>query len=285
MRKLLLILMVYFVATCTCNAAFCFDKCFFQNDVRAVKSLLKSQVRYANRENLPKFISTYDASYVNSDGLTLENYSKMVKEVWDTYKNIKYGIEIKEINIENDSATVKLTETSKADIPDSSKMNGILRSTSESIYNLKKINGHWKVVSDSVVDEVTTMMYGDAMNLDIKLSAPHSVEAGSEYTASLEFESPKDVLAIASITSNKVEYPQKTEKEVFRKMPEDNILERLFTANNEKKNEYIVASIGLTKADISDLSFKISMTGFGYKIIRVNVLSQNSKEENDVKVK
>ena len=78
-------------------------------------------------------------------------------------------------------------------------------------------------------------------------------------------------MAIASIAKDKVEYPQKQAQEVFRKMPEDNLLERLFIANKDNANEYIIASIGLTKADVDDLSIKISLAGFGYQIIRVNV--------------
>ena len=96
----------------------------------------------------------------------------------------------------------------------------------------------------------------------------------------MEFVPPEDTIAIASIASDKVEYPQKQAKEVFRKLPDDNILERLFISNSDNVNEYIVASIGLTKADVSDLSIKLSLTGFGYQIIRVNVLPEKQEDEN-----
>ena len=46
-------------------------------------------------------------------------------------------------------------------------------------------------------------------------------------------------------TVNKVQTQVQT-KEVFRSMPEDNILERIFTSNDNNKNEYVIASIGLT---------------------------------------
>ena len=48
-------------------------------------------------------------------------------------------------------------------------------------------------------------------------------------------------------------------------------MERLFTSNNDNFNEYIVASIGLTKTAVDDLSVKLSLSGFGYLIKRVNV--------------
>lgn len=258
----------------------------FNGDTRKVKSVLNSQIKYANQLKFDKFISTYDSEYKNADGYDLETYSKMVKDLWESYGNIKYGIKVKNIDIyENNTAKVELIETSHADIPVSKKMSGVLNSEANSIYYLKKIDGKWKVTSDKVIDEVTSMLYGDAVNLDIKLSAPKEVTPGYEYTASLEFVPPKDTFAIASIAKDKVEYPQKQAKEVFRKLPEDNILERLFIANSDKMNEYVIASIGLTKADIEDLSIKLSLTGFGYQIIRVNVVDNSQKEDKDVQIK
>ena len=254
----------------------------FNNDTREIKSLLNSQVKYANRTNFNKFIATYDKDYVNADGFNLETYSNLVKDVWETYDNIVYGIKIKDISIKDDSAVVEVTETSFADIPVPSKMDGVLKSESNSVYYLKKSDGAWKVTSDEVLTESTSMLYGEAKNLDIKLSAPQEVPAGIEYTASLEFTPPDDVIAIASIASDKVVYPQQQPKEVYRKFPDDNILERLFISNSDNVNEYVVASIGLTKADVQDLSIKLSLTGFGYKIVRVNVIPKSAEAE-DVK--
>ena len=246
------------------------------NDTREIKSLLNSQVKFANKTDFDKFIATYDKHYVNGDGFDLETYSSLVKDIWKTYDKIEYGIKIKNITVNSDnSAIAELVETSYADIPVSAAMDGILKSEANSVYYLKKVNGEWRVTSDSVISETTSMLYGEARNLDIKLTAPTQIPANTEYTASLEFTPPKDYIAIASIANDKVEYPQKQAKEVFRKFPEDNILERLFTSNSDNVNEYIVASIGLTKADICDLSLKLSLTGFGYQIIRVNVIPQN----------
>lgn len=57
-------------------------------------------------------------------------------------------------------------------------------------------------------------------------------------------------------------------------------MERLFISNSDNVNEYVVASIGLTKADVEDLSIKLSLTGFGYKIVRVNVIPKSEEAEN-----
>lgn len=278
MRKFIVFTLLFFTIAQTGFAA---EVPFFKlraenNDTREIKSLLNSQVKFANKTDFDKFIATYDKHYVNGDGFDLETYSSLVKDIWKTYDKIEYGIKIKNITVNSDnSAIAELVETSYADIPVSAAMDGILKSEANSVYYLKKVNGEWRVTSDSVISETTSMLYGEARNLDIKLTAPTQIPANTEYTASLEFTPPKDYIAIASIANDKVEYPQKQAKEVFRKFPEDNILERLFTSNSDNVNEYIVASIGLTKADICDLSLKLSLTGFGYQIIRVNVIPQN----------
>ena len=258
-----------------------FNLDIFKNDTREIKSLLHSQVKYANKTNFDKFIATYDKNYTNADGFNLDTYSELVKDIWGTYDKIVYGIKIKSIEVKDDVAEVAVEETSSADIPVSAKMDGILRSESDSVYHLKKENGEWKVTSDEVLKETTTMLYGEAKNLDIKLTAPEKINAGEEYTASLEFNPPANIIAIASIASDKVEYPQKQAKEVYRKFPEDNILERIFVSNSDNVNEYVVASIGLTRADVEDFNIKLSLTGFGYKIVRVNVVPKVAKEEND----
>ena len=236
-------------------------------------------MRYANRNDFKNFISTFDPSYVSADGFNLDTYSKLVQDIWSSYKNIKYDIEIKDIKVQDNRAVAQLEESAYAKINFSPAYEGKLRSESETLYNLEKINGSWKVVSDNVLEETTSMLYGEAQDLDIRLTVPNNIPANSEYSAILEFTPPDETIAIASLASDKVEYPQKPTKEVFRAVPEDNILERLFTANNDNSNEYIVASIGITKTAVSDLSVKMSLTGFGYAIKRVNIISNKKSGE------
>ncbi len=283
MKKSLLglLLVVFLSPAAFAGEGFDFFKLhIFNNDTREIRSLLNSQVRYANKTNFDKFIATFDKDYVNADGFNLDTYSQLVRDLWETYDNIEYEMTIKDISVKDDMATVSVTETSFAQIPAPHQLDGVLTSEADSVYYLKKSNGDWKVTSDKVISETTSLLYGDAKDLDIKLTAPQEIQAGKEYTASLEFTPPDDVIAIASIASDKVEYPQKQAKEVYRKLPDDNILERIFVSNSDSVNEYVVASIGLTKADISDLSIKLSLTGFGYKIIRVNVVPESSEDVN-----
>lgn len=256
---------------------------FKPNEVKEVKKVLESQVEYANKTDFNNFISTYDKRYINADGFNLESYANLVKETWSTFNKIEYDINIKNVAVCDDKAIAEITETSYAEIPVNENLSGELNSIANSVYYLQKTKNGWKVISDLVLDETTTMLYGEAKNLEIKLTVPRQIMADTEYTASLEFTPPSETIAIASITSEKVEYPQKQVKEVFRKMPEDNILERIFRSNTDNVNEYIIASIGLTRADVKDMNIRLSLTGFGYKIKRVNIIPQNkyitAKEE------
>lgn len=268
--------------------AWSFQPNALDSEEKAVKKVLDLQVKYANRNNFDKFISTFDSSYVNSDGFDLEVYSKLVKDIWTSYRNVKYGMKFKNIDVKGDTATVEVLETSYAELPVTHVYHGELKSESNSIYSLKKINGKWKVVSDSVLDEETSMLYGEAKDLQYKLTVPNKIAPDTEYTATLELTPPKETIVVASLASDKVEYPQKPAEEVFRALPEDNILERLFTSNNENLNEYIVASIGLTKSSVENMNIKLSLVGFGYAIRRVNVVkecnvAQEGTDKKDVK--
>jgi len=259
-------------------------KDYFQNkEERAIAKVLKQQVKYANNTNFEKFISTYDPKYKNGDGFNLDVYSKLVKDIWNSYDGIKYGIRIKNIDVVQDRAKVELVETAYAEIKLSKVYEGELKSNSSAIYDLQKKDGKWRVVSDTILDETTSMLYGEAKGLDIKLTVPDEINANTDYVASLEFIPPKETIAIASIASDKVEYPQKPTEEVFRALPEDNILERILTSNNDNVDEYVVASIGLTKTNVSDLNLKLSLTGFGYTIRRVNVNHKDSSKNESVK--
>ena len=134
MKKLISIIFIsiFLVPTCFASHSPLFKLNISGNDTRAIKSVLNSQVRYANRTNFDKFISTYDKSYKNSDGFDLDTYSKLIKDLWQTYDKIKYGVKIRDIEISPEGiATVKLVETSFADIPISEQMDGKLKSTAD----------------------------------------------------------------------------------------------------------------------------------------------------------
>ena len=253
-----------------------FSRDSLSREEKSVQKFFKTQLRYANRMNYDKYIKTYDLTYSNSDGFNLDIYSKLVRDIWKTYDNIKYDIEIENIALSSDKAVVDVVETSYAELGViSAKYTGELKSVANTTYCLVRDNKTWKVLSDTVKDETTTMLYGDAKDLKINLTVPKEIKANVDYSAVLEFVPPKDTMAIASIASDIVEYPQKPTEEVFRVLPEDNILERLFTSNDKNANEYIIASIGLI-----NLKQSLTPSGFGYCIKRVNVIANQEDRSN-----
>ena len=247
-----------------------------ENEVKSVKRFLEKQADYANRSNFKKFISTYDEEYVSADGFDKKVFSEMIKDIWSSYKDVDYDINIKKITVEDGKAVAELIETSYAKLSMTDAYKGELKSESDIIYYLERDNkGTWKITKDEVLSESTSMLYGAAKGMDIKLIVPEYITPNTDYLATLEFTPPSETFAIASLAADKVEFPQKPTKEVFRPLPDDNILERFFTSNNGDANEYVVASIGLTKTSVDDLSLKFKLTGFGYAIKRVNVVEKN----------
>ena len=59
-------------------------------------------------------------------------------------------------------------------------------------------------------------------------------------------------------------------------MPDDNILERIFTSNTDNVNEYAVASIGITRAEnYTDNQIRIYMGGLAFIMTRINIIPEN----------
>ena len=245
-----------------------------------VKTLMKSYVKTANKYNYDSLTAFYSEDYINSDGFNSKLFFKLIKNTWETYSNIKYDFKVKNININGEYATVEVEENSVATeiAPD----NGTLTSYANNVYYLKRYPDGWKIVSDCIITEKTVLAYGAAKDSIIGLNAPSQVLADTEYTASLTVIPPKNTLVIASIGQEKVTYPQKNAKEVFRKLPDDLILERVFKSNKDNVNEYAVASIGFTKADVHpDKKLSIKVSGLAYAMTRINVTPVNKFIEAD----
>ena len=56
----------------------------------------------------------YAPNYVNSDGITKENYFELVKKTWKLYPDIKYTMNITNIDIIGNTAVVETKENADA---------------------------------------------------------------------------------------------------------------------------------------------------------------------------
>lgn len=291
MKKLILILSIFFIFCSksyaqTDNIALLTDSGFFNRPKASslspydeVKRVLSSHLKYANSYNIKGLESLYSNNYVNMDGLDRKIYFDLIKKTWESYPDIVYKMDIRNVQLNGDIAVVEVNEYATATTDSKSEIvneKGLLESVSNSVYYLEKINDQWLITSDRIIFEKTFLRYGSAKYIDISLVSPCQVLADSQYTSSLTIDCPEDSFIIASIGQEKITYPQKTAEEVFRKLPEDGVLERMFKSNKDNLNEYSVASFGITKAQIDKgTEIKIYITGLGFVMSRVNVIPKN----------
>ncbi len=244
-----------------------------------VKRVIDQQTVYTNKYDLDGLSSLYAKEFVNSDGFDKEVYFKLIKETWETYPDISYKTQINKIEVGENYATVYVDEvavaTSKETVEELTVI-GELYSTSKCVYYLEKQGSKWLISSEKVLDETSTLKYGDARYADIDLNVPKQIGAGKEYTASLNVVTPVNSVIIASISKENIVYPQTKSEDAFRKLTDNSVLERVFTSNKNNVNEYAVASVGITRAEsVSDTQARIYMGGLAFIMTRINVIPEN----------
>ena len=244
-----------------------------------IKKVIDQQSIYTNKYDLKGLATLYANDFVNSDGFNKDVYFKLIEETWKTYPDITYNTEIKNIEFSDNYATVFTNETaiatSKDNIGDLIAI-GELYSTSQCVYYLEKQGTKWVINSEKIIEETSTLKYGDARYINIELNAPKQIGANKDYTTTLKVDAPKDSVVIASINKENIIYPQTKSDDAYRKMPDDNILERVFLSNKDNVNEYAVASIGITRAEnYSDKEIRVYMGGLAFIMTRINVIPEN----------
>lgn len=308
MKKIILILFALFALFISCPATLAetdniallakngfFDRApqprNFSNPYEEVKKALLTHLKYSNAYNIEGLRTLYADNYINADGFSKEVYFDLIKKTWESYPDIKYRIEIKGVDADGNLAVAQVNEYAIATTNSKSTMiaeKGLLQSSSSSVYYFEKIGPEWKITSDHILFEKTYLRYGSAQFSQIDLSAPSQVSADTPYTATLNIVPPKNTLVIASIGKETITYPQVVAEEVFKKLPESGVLERIFKSNNQNINEYAVASFGITKAELkNNTDIKIYITGLGFVMSRVNVIPVNNfiKVTKDEKTK
>lgn len=247
------------------------------NDIKAV---INQQTMYTNKYDLDGLSSLYAKDFTNSDGFNKEVYFKLIKETWETYPDIIYKTHINNIEFSDNYATVVVDETaiatSKETVGELSVI-GELYSTSKCVYFLEKQGTKWVISSEKILDETSTLKYGNARYSKIELSAPKQIGANQDYTTTLKVTAPKDSAVIASISKENIVYPQTKAEDAFRRLTGDNILERVFHSNSENVNEYTVASVGITRAEptYTPDEVRVYMGGLAFIMTRVNVVPKN----------
>ena len=252
-----------------------------------IKSLIKEHNKALSNHDIGKVKSFYDENYKSTDGFNLDDMSKMLEQTYNAYKNIKYKTKITSINTTDDWALVQLKDKTTAKVYPTEikeiKKEKMGKLEGLSVYNmyLKKEQGFWKIVQDDILLEQTSLKYGIANKIDMDLISPLQVQNNQEYDLSLKIDKPDNIIALASISREEIVYPPQDYKEKFRKIPEIGELERVVRANNKNKDEYAVASIGLTKVSVNETQTKarIEVLGLAYLMKRVNMNKISSGNE------
>lgn len=257
-------------------AAVGFEKIFTGDPQKEITNLFKKLDSYTEKKDLKKIKSLFSDDFVNNDGFDIDVYMKSMKSGFTSYENRKVTTKINSISVNDNYAVVHVTENGEAETPQNNN-NGVTDSglvlASANVYYYLQRDGHkWKIFSANVLDESCSILYGAAKNIYFSLNVPTQVKASSEYTASLAFAPMKDMLVSAALSSEPVIYPLPVSKEAFRTVKNDGVLERIFTANSDNYNEYVIASIGISKPKmLSPTDFKLELAGTAFVVRRVNI--------------
>lgn len=264
-----------------------------KNTRNAIKDVFAKQDEYTNSHELEKLSSIYAENFVNTDGFDKKLYFKLIEDTWETYPDITYTTEIRDIRINGNYAVVQTYETAFAtthEVSDTIDTYGTLSSNANSMYYLQKAGSQWVIFAEQVLDEKSQLKYGDARFVQMDLNAPKIVNAGDEYSASLNIQLEDDETAVASIDTQEIIHPIGKPEETFRNLSSQNQLERLFKANSKNINEYVTASIGIAKAEPYDEQYsKVYVSGIAFLMTRINVIPANKfitlEEDNAPKTK
>ena len=251
----------------------------YKNTISDLKDIINKQNNFANQRNYDDLNKLYSKDFISSDGFDKEVYFKLIKETWETYPDITYKTKINNIEYTDNYATAFVTETAYAtsneEFGDFQTV-GELYSTSNCVYHLEKRGNNWLVISEKIIDETSALKYGEARYINIELNAPKQIGANKYYTTTLKVDAPKDAHTVASISKENIVYPQVKSEDAFRRLANDNILERVFLANKENVNEYAIASVGITHIQDFDVNkVKVYMSGLAFVMTRVNIVPEN----------
>ncbi len=255
-------------------------------EVKQIKELLSDLNKYSNSHDVKNLKELYSKNFLNTDGFDYNTFFTMIEETFRSYDNISYSTEVKNIKVIGDWAIVELTDTTKATLKKTegeftTADDGDLEGLCNYVLYLKKENDDWLIISDNILSEETSLKYGDAKNITIQLKSPLTVKKDSEYIIGLDMEYPKDAFVLVSLNTEEISYPPGEPNEVYRKLPSDGFLERIVRANKYGKNEYAVASVGITKLSLeanSIATIKFQMSGMAFVMKRVNVIKNTQNE-------
>lgn len=249
-----------------------------------IKRFFNEYKEYSNTQNIDKLMNLYDDNYLSADKFNKRKLQELALQSWSAYPKAKYDFKILSLTSGYENATVVAYETISGETTSTVeyiKGYGYIESKAATIYYLKKYYGGWKIISDYIIDEKTSLKYGVAKDLDMKIDAPPLIKTGQEYSAVLQMNVPKEYIALVSLNNEPITFPTEKATEVFRTMKNTGIQERILRANKDGKNENAVASVGIAKADIKEKDIKINIVGIAFMTSRINITHPQPSEPKE----
>ena len=257
-----------------------------RQDSKQIKELIAVHNAFANKHDLRSLDLLYADNYISSDGFNKKVYFKSIEETWKECNDLTYTTKIKEISIKGDYAAVMVEETATgtiSDIFESEPIAGEIHSKSTGIYYLVRQNGRWLISGENDLMDESSLLYGDARFMNIEIQAPDQVSAGEDFTTTVKVDTDENTFIIGSIDHDPVTYPTGTPKSNLRPMPQSKVLERIITANTDNLNEYVIASLAISKVrqGLGNSDVRVYMAGLACVMKRVNVVPKNNFIKNE----
>ena len=248
-----------------------------------IKNLLIKQVELSEKKDFETLQSFYSDDYRNSDAFDKNTTFTLVRENYETYPGLKISIKVNSVDINGKYAVADVLEYAKKNglERDDIEYKGKLRAEARTLYYLENINGKWLITAEKSIYEHNLVTFGETEYADIQLIAPLIVPAGNEYNTELKISNlPNSALVMGSISKSEAVYPIPQEEEDIDsyRVFEDTALERIFTANKDNIDEYISATLGITRSKpLPNGDFKLYMSGIAFVMTKVNIIPENTK--------
>jgi hypothetical protein len=279
-----------------------------QADAPVVQALLDkvdALVTASNDHDIDGVVRHFSPGFISGDNLSLRDMRRLIEETWELYPDITYSLKPIELRVNGNWATIETVDKAEATVSTESPKKaalsgdegmeepmlfpneqGQLTTHSRGMLYLHKVGKSWEITSDRSLYETAAILYGEAKNLPLNLSAPDQVFAGETYTARIDADIPNGGVAIASITRHAIQYPPISGEDKFRSVtPNKSRLERVFDANELSKNELITAVIGLTEVGQDDNNRPtVAFKGMATLTKRVNVSPKSMGGDNQAAV-
>lgn len=269
-----------------------------QPDSETVTTILEKVAdlqKASNDHDIESVLSYFSPQFVSGDNLTIKDLRQLIEQTWIQYPDIHYTVQPIELRVNGDWATVETLDEAHATAQPSPSSKsedgasllpaeeGTLVTQSRGMLYFHRIGHQWEITSDRSLYETAAILYGEARNLNLNLSAPDQVFSGGTYTARIDSELPEGAVAIASITRAPIQFPPVEAEDKFRSMTiQKDRLERVFDANRLSRNELITAVVGLTEVTQTDDNRPtVTFKGLATLTKRVNVSPQAVPQGDD----